>query len=171
MKVFHCDHCHQAVFFENTTCVNCKHVLAYLPEFSAIGSLEQVEEGQFTSPLPAAKGRRYRLCRNYAEFGICNWALNEEYEAQDLCRACRLTRVVPDLSIEGHREGWYRLEVAKRRLLYSLLSLGLPVVDKTTDPVGGLAFEFLADPSDPAAPRVLTGHEDGVIRINLAESG
>jgi len=170
MKVFHCDHCDQPVFFENTTCVTCKHVLAYLPDLSEIGSLETVDGRQFTSPLTAAEGRTYRLCRNYVEHGVCNWAMTEEDGAQECCRSCRLTRVIPDLSIEGNREAWYRLEVAKRRLLYSLYSLRLPVVDKATDPVGGLAFEFMADPVDPAAPPLLTGHQDGVIRINLAEA-
>ena len=170
MKVFHCDHCDQAVFFENTACVTCQRVLAYLPDLSEIGSLEAIDGDRFKSPLPAAKDRTYRLCRNYTELGVCNWAIADDEGTQTLCRACRLTQIIPDLSVDGHREAWYRLEVAKRRLLYSLFGLGLPVVDKATDPAGGLAFEFLADPDDPTAPRVLTGHENGVIRINLAEA-
>ena len=170
MKVFHCDHCDRVVFFENTVCVTCQRVLAYLPDLSEIGSLEAIDGDRFKSPLPAAKGRTYRLCRNYIEQGVCNWAIADDEGAQTLCRACRLTRIIPDLNVDGHREAWYRLEVAKRRLLYSLFSLNLPVVDKATDPVGGLAFEFLADPDDPTAPCVLTGHENGVIRINLAEA-
>jgi len=169
MKVFHCDHCHQPVFFENTQCVSCGHVLAYLPDFAEIGSLEAAGGVWFTSPLPAAKGRRYRLCRNYVESQVCNWTVTEDEGEQDLCRACRLTRVIPDLGIEGHRDAWCRMEVAKRRLLYSLYALDLPAIEKANDP-SGIAFEFLADPPDPAAPRVLTGHEDGVIRINLAEA-
>src|SRR5436309_724770 len=32
MKTFHCDHCGQLVFFENVRCVNCSHLLAYVPE-------------------------------------------------------------------------------------------------------------------------------------------
>ncbi len=51
-----------------------------------------------------------------------------------LCLSCRLTRVIPDLDVAGHRDAWYRLEVAKRRLLYTLLELRLPVVDRQTDP-------------------------------------
>jgi hypothetical protein len=46
----------------------------------------------------------------------------------------------------------------------------LPLLDRADDPERGLAFEFLADPADPAAPRVLTGHASGVITINLAEA-
>ncbi len=69
-------------------------------------------------------------------------------------------------------DAWYRLEVAKRRLIYSLLALNLPLRNKLEDPEQGVAFEFLADP-DPsvqgAAP-VLTGHDNGVITVNLAEA-
>ena len=150
--------------------VACRHVLAYLPDLSEMGSLESVDGGRLSSPLPLAKNRSYRLCRNYTEHGICNWAIAEDEGPEELCRACRLTRIIPDLTVQENREAWYRLEVAKRRLLYALFRLELPVVDKMTDPIGGLAFEFLADPDVPTAPRVLTGHEDGVIRINIAEA-
>src|SRR5437763_490479 len=52
----------------------------------------------------------------------------------------------------------------------TLLALKLPLLNKTDDPARGLAFEFLADPDDPAAPRVLTGHAAGVITVNVAEA-
>ena len=32
MKVFHCDHCGQLLFFENVNCVRCGRALAYVPE-------------------------------------------------------------------------------------------------------------------------------------------
>lgn len=32
MKIFHCNHCRQLVFFENIQCVKCGHALAYLPD-------------------------------------------------------------------------------------------------------------------------------------------
>src|SRR6202040_3123541 len=86
------------------------------------------------------------------------------------CRSCRLTRVIPNLSREEHWAAWYRLEVAKRRLMYTLLALRLPVVSRSEDPERGLAFEFLADSEDPAAPRVMTGHDNGVITVNVAEA-
>jgi hypothetical protein len=31
MKVFHCDHGDQPVFFENTECLHCGHLLAFVP--------------------------------------------------------------------------------------------------------------------------------------------
>jgi hypothetical protein len=171
MKVFHCDHCGHLLFFENVLCVQCEHPLAYLPDLGIIGSLEDAGEGLWRCPLPRAKGRTYRLCQNYTQHNVCNWAVSGEDE-HPLCQSCRLTRVIPDLSKPGHKEAWYRLEVAKRRLVYSLLTLGLPVLNRTDDPEHGLAYEFLADPDPevPGSPIVLTGHNNGVITINIAEA-
>jgi hypothetical protein len=89
-------------------------------------------------------------------------------DANPLCRSCRLTRVIPDLGVPGNKAAWFRLEAAKRRLVYSLLYLGVPLEGKIEHPQRGLAFEFLADP--PGAPKVTTGHADGVITVNIAEA-
>ena len=64
---------------------------------------------------------------------------------------------------------WNRLEGAKRRLVSSLLALNLPVdsrVDQDTQ--RGLTFDFLSSPAE--GPRVLTGHADGIITINIEEA-
>jgi hypothetical protein len=114
MDIFHCDHCGQPVFFENTTCVQCGHRLAYLPDVGQMGSLESLAEGLWHSP--AATGTEYRLCANYTSYDVCNWAVKASDE-NPLCLSCRLSRVIPDLDAAGHHEAWYRLEVAKRRLL------------------------------------------------------
>lgn len=172
MRVFHCDHCRQLVFFENVFCVKCNHSLAYVPDLGVVGSLEPIGDGLYTSPLKRAAGRKYRMCQNFTEHNVCNWAVRAEDE-HPLCESCRLTRVIPDLSKPGHKESWYKLEVAKRRLVYTLLNLKLPVLNRIDDPKRGLAFEFLADPEpeegkDPTP--VLTGHANGVITINVAEA-
>ena len=70
----------------------------------------------------------------------------------------------------GPREAWSKLETAKRRLIYTLLSLELPLTGKAEAPNGGLTFRFLADPETSGAPPVLTGHADGVITVNIAEA-
>jgi hypothetical protein len=169
MRIFHCDHCGQLVFFENSRCLQCQHALAYLPDLGVIGSLEAIAAGLWRSPLGRAHRRGYRLCANYSEANVCNWAV-PEHDAQPLCRSCRLTRVIPDLARAGHHEAWYRLEVAKRRLLYGLMQLRLPIRSKTEDAHQGLAFELLADPESGEQPRVLTGHKNGVIVISVAEA-
>jgi hypothetical protein len=166
MKVFHCDHCRHLLFFENTQCVRCQHVVAYLPDLGLVGSLDENGDGTWSSPLPRAAKRSYRLCGNYREHQVCNWALAGD-DNHELCRSCRLTRIIPDLTAGAHRQQWYRLEVAKRRLLFTLISLGLPIASREEDPDGGLAFEFKADGEGEP---VLTGHLAGVITINIAEA-
>ena len=168
MKVFHCDHCDHLVFFENTVCVSCDHRLAFLPEVLDVGSLEQVDQDHWVSPLTRTSGRRYRLCRNYVDTLVCNWAVDAEDE-NPLCESCRLTRVIPDQAIPGNPQAWYRLEVAKRRVLYTLLRLGLPVHTEGDSGPPCLVFEFLADPPD-ASMQVLTGHSNGVVTVNVAEA-
>ena len=169
MKTFRCDHCRQLMFFENVRCVNCGHALAFLLDLGVVASLDPAGDDLWTTPIARAAGKTYRLCANYTEHNVCNWGLPAD-DPNSLCLACRLTRIIPNLSRPGHREAWYKLEVAKRRLVYSLLALKLPVTDRTADPAVGLTFEFLADPDDPAAPRVMTGHAAGVITVTVAEA-
>ena len=177
MRVFHCDHCHQAIFFENTVCGKCGHKLAYLPDLEVIASLDLAvgtssEVGSpapvlWNSPLPGANGKTYRLCANYTQHNICNWALPAE-QPDELCASCQLTHVIPDLTRQENRELWCRLEIAKRRLIYSLKKFNLPVIPKFKDASKGLEFRFVANP--PGGPRALTGHENGVITVNIAEA-
>jgi hypothetical protein len=171
MQIFHCGHCEQLVFFENTSCVNCGRLLAYLPDRTDMGTFETDEDDQLISISPGTKKRAYRLCQNYTRENVCNWTVDAD-DPNPFCRSCRLTRVYPDLSRPGAREAWARLETAKRRLLYSLILLELPLANKAEDPERGLAFEFLADPdpNTPDAAPVLTGHDDGLIVINIAEA-
>lgn len=169
MKIFHCDHCDQLVFFENTRCLSCDQILAFLPDLSEIGSLQDAGDGLWSCANPQTQGKKYRLCDNYTRENVCNWAIDAD-DANPLCISCRLTRVLPDLSLPQNKQAWFLLEAAKRRLVYTLLQLKLPLANKTEDPIGGLTFEFLADPLDPSAPRVLTGHDNGLIVINIAEA-
>jgi len=169
MRIFHCDHCDNLVFFENHSCVNCSRQLAFLPDIAEVGSLDPAAENTWVSPLEGASTSGYRLCANYTAHNVCNWAIPAD-DPHTLCSSCRLTRVIPDLSVPGHAEAWYKLEVAKRRLVYSLLHLRLPVANKTDDPQGGLAFEFKAEATQWNEAPVYTGHANGVITINLAEA-
>lgn len=171
MKIFHCDHCDQLVFFENTACVKCGHALAYLPDRGDMGTLVPDGPGLWRPVAASEKARAYRLCVNYSQQNVCNWAVPED-DPNPFCLSCRVTRVIPNLGRPGVREPWARLETAKRRLIYSLLCLDLPIASKDEDPERGLAFEFLADPEPgtPDAKPVLTGHSEGVITINIAEA-
>lgn len=165
MKSFQCQHCGQLLFFENTKCLRCGHQLGYLPEEAVLSALDAAGNGLWQPLEPALSSRRYRLCANFQYDNLCNWLVPAN-SAESLCRACRLNRTIPNLSEGDNLERWQRLETAKRRLIYSLLALGLPVVDKNQDSERGLAFDFLAASDEP----VLTGHAGGVITINISEA-
>jgi hypothetical protein len=171
MKTFHCTHCQNLVFFENVKCLSCEHSLAYLPDCNRMAALEQGKDGPWRQPDSDRGDRAYKLCVNYTEHNVCNWAIPVE-DPENLCISCRLTPVIPDLTKSGNQAAWYRLEVAKRRLIYTLMSLKLPLVGKSEQAPGGIAFEFLNDTTKPNGDRsrVMTGHDNGMITINVAEA-
>jgi hypothetical protein len=168
MQLFSCSECQQPLFFESVGCTSCGRTLAYLPDRAIVSALAQDGGANLWRALnPIAGGAEYRLCQNYSEYSVCNWAVPAG-DPEPFCRACRLNRLIPNLSQPGAMEAWRRLELAKRRLVHSLLELGLPVVSRDADP-RGVSFSFLRDGETPAE-RIATGHQDGVITINIAEA-
>lgn len=165
MKTFHCDRCGQQVFFENVLCENCGGMLGYLPEQRGITTFEANGNGLWRSLHPANEGKLFKQCFNYFHEQVCNWMLPAE-SPEDLCVSCQLTHSIPVLSGQN-RLYWRRLEAAKRRLLYSLMDLKLTPVSKHKSPQDGLAFEFL---QDLPMKRVMTGHDNGLITLNIAEA-
>jgi hypothetical protein len=165
MKTFHCDKCGFQVFFENVRCERCSGMLGYQPEHRAISTFEPAGNGLWRSLNPANEGQLYKQCSNYAREDVCNWMIPAGAKS-DLCASCQLTHTIPMLS-DQNRVYWKRLEAAKRRLLYSLWELKLQPTPKVDDPDKGLAFEFL---QDLPTKRVLTGHANGLITLNIAEA-
>lgn len=158
MKLFECQVCAQALFFENVSCEKCAHRLGYEPKSRRLLALEPAEEDGAWRAAGRPDGPVLRFCANAAH-GVCNWLVEADGEAA-LCLSCRHNRTIPDLAIPAHAELWGRMEHAKHRLTYTLLALGLPM--------DGLTFDILADP--PGGPPVLTGHADGLITLNIAEA-
>ena len=168
MKIFKCDACQQIVHFENSQCTRCGHALAYLPEKGVISALEPAADapGVFVALAPSARKGRYRLCGNQIDHGACNWAVAED-DTHRFCRSCRLNEVIPNLADPKARDAWLKLELNKRRLIFSLLELGLPVEPRGENPAG-LAFEFKQDV--PGDEKVVIGHDHGLITINIDEA-
>ncbi len=111
----------------------------------------------------------YKRCRNGEEYQNCNWALDVN-SAYEYCCSCRLTEIIPDLSLPENQTAWGRIEEAKRRLVYNLDMIGLRPQEKSDNNPGGLIFHFLADTDETGKKKVLTGHDDGVVTLNIAEA-
>ena len=169
MRTFHCDHCGQPIFFENIQCLRCGSALAFLPQRLAMCAVEPApgEAGLWQRrDRRGAPHRLYRMCFNHGEYQACNFAVPQE-DPNPLCVSCRETRVLPDLSVPDNIGRWYRIEMAKRRLFYTLARLRLVSVNPPNGQRDGPVFEFLAD--TPGQP-VITGHASGVITLNIAEA-
>jgi hypothetical protein len=163
VKAFACPRCGQLVFFENVQCLRCRAGLGFDPERREMVLVDDVG-------VPDGAGRGlspgYR-CRDQ-ELAACNWVLPQP-EAGALCQSCRLTRTRPndaDLDDAHVAELFVRAEAAKRRLVFQLLELAVPLTSRREYPEAGLAFDFLVDKGSP----ITIGHADGVITIDLAES-
>jgi hypothetical protein len=166
MKLFECQACGQLLHFENTRCERCSRRLGYLPRASDLSALEP-EEQETWRALAAPRQQRFRFCAN-AAYDACNW-LTEADSGTGFCLACRHNGIIPDLGKPGNKIAWQKIEVAKHRLFYALVRLGLPLETRAEAPEG-LTFEFLADPPAEGGPKVMTGHDNGLITIALSEA-
>jgi hypothetical protein len=145
MRAFACPTCRHLVTFESARCLHCETELAYDPAAREIRAL-------------GPDGHR---CANEL-LAVCNWLAPD---AGKLCAACALTRTRP---ADGDEDGLAALaaaEAAKRRLLFELAELGLPV-ESWREREGGLVFDLLSSEHE----KVMTGHADGVIVLDLAEA-
>jgi hypothetical protein len=169
MKRFSCERCGARVFFENVACEACKAELGFIPGELTVGSFEQddLESGAPLQRLASEGSRQYRRCAHSVPPVACNWMVRAD-DPEPLCLSCRTTEVFPSLNKPENGAHWSRIEAAKRRMTYDLLALGLPVPNKEVDPVHGVAFHFLEE-TDPKQ-KVLTGHDDGLITLNIAEA-
>jgi len=165
MKVFDCGHCGQRVFFDNLRCGNCGSALGFVPGEQAMVAFDVQPDGLWSRLGP--EGPAQRPCQNYALENVCNWMVPAD-DPTPHCLSCRTTHIIPALGKPENRGYWSLLEQAKRRLFYTLLALKLPAPSKAADPQHGLWFQFLEDVSPQQ--RVLTGHDEGVITLNIAEA-
>ena len=145
-----------------------------------IRALRPDREGVYRCGNPDC-GANLAKCHNYAVENVCNRSLFVNVAPPDpatLCDCCVYNDTIPDLTVEGNREKWARLESAKRRLFYTLDLLGLPHGTGASGFDPPLAFDFKADSIPPnefwrslgKEERVYTGHANGKITINIREA-
>jgi hypothetical protein len=146
VRAFHCEVCAAELFFENSVCVACGTAVGYSRQQ---GSMVAVS---FDRPI----------CANLNRCG-CNWIADPASTA-GLCFSCTLTRTRPaDGDTVGLGQYWVA-EAAKRRLIFGLDELQLPI--KVHDGWVGLAFDLLSS----GQGKIITGHQNGIITLDLAES-
>lgn len=172
LKTFVCQ-CGNKLYFANNTCVVCGLLLGFLSDELQLSAFTTNSSGHLQS---AANGQIYRQCKNYLEHKVCNWMIPAE-DPHEFCLSCQLNEVTPNLEVKGNKLLWYNLEQAKRRLLYTLYKLKLPVKNRVQKPDKGLGFEFLEDEVTDEYGNELTvknyvstGHAAGIITINIKEA-
>ncbi|QDU28265.1 hypothetical protein ETAA8_33650 [Anatilimnocola aggregata] len=167
-RTYRCQ-CDRPIFFRNSLCLGCKSVLGYEPE---TGQLRAIEPGPqpdtWKLPGQTTDTPLWKRCENFDSPAGCNWLVTAD-DPEPLCLSCRLNRTIPDLDDAQNSRWWRLIENAKRRLVAQLISLGLPVKSKVSeDTEHGVMFDFLRSPAE--GPRVLTGHANGLITINVEEA-
>ncbi|MDB5294189.1 MAG: hypothetical protein JWO31_172 [Phycisphaerales bacterium] len=181
MKRYNCV-CGNTLFFENSLCVSCKRDVGWCPTCKQITALEPAADGNGFTCQNKDCGAHLLKCDNYVTHNVCNRCVPVEAAeasgAAPRCDYCRFNRTIPKLDVPTNLKRWGWLEAAKRRALHDFDRLGLKygmAADGVNPP---LAFEFKADSDDPAAEyqdvsageKVFTGHDNGLITINLKEA-
>ncbi len=178
MKPFRCT-CGNLLYFTNTDCLQCGRKLGFLPDQLRLSALEPDDDTHWVclgTDLKEYPSLRYRVCQNGINSEVCNWMIPDD-DPNAYCMACRLNEVIPNLERPGNRALWIRIEQRKRRLIYDLRRLKLPVIPKSVDARKGLAFAFLEDQPEGLefsdhhqSNQIMTGHANGLITINIAEA-
>lgn len=172
MQPFPCPNCRRYLHFESRICPSCTCTLGYDPLSDTFLFLA---DNATTWRDGGGQAHDLVVCANNNDFGVCNW-LVPTLDDTPYCRACRHNRTIPDLTVPTVAERWGKIEAAKRRLFHTLLRLGLPLetpAEAAAKGVGqGLAFDFLYDPAaeNDQNPQIATGHQSGLITLNLIEA-
>lgn len=161
MRDFSCPNCGQRLTFENSACLNCGSALGFSLEQMALLVIAKKEEDSDHAGAVAAA--EYQLCANLY-VAECNWLVPVDPPGT-LCESCSLTIERPNDDDTVGLPEFARAEAAKRRLVAELHELKLPIIGRDEDPDYGLAFRLLSS----AHQNVITGHENGVITLDLAE--
>jgi hypothetical protein len=159
MRDFHCPNCGQRLTFENSACLACGSALGFSLAEMALLVITTGEDADRAGFVSASD---YDLCAN-RYVAECNWLVPRN--PGGLCESCQLTIERPNDADRAGLAEFASAEAAKRRLVVELHELKLPIVGRLEDPDYGLAFRLLSS----AHETVMTGHENGIITIDLAE--
>jgi len=158
--------CGAALFFDSGSCSQCGAVVGF-DLVTGIQSLVRIGDKIWQAP----SGKRFTLCANTTDHDVCNWLVSAD-SGQSYCPACQFNRTIPNLSKPENKHLWWRLEHAKKRMLFGLYQTGLwPQVGWNCN--DGLLFDFIEDGRsnwDFAETFVTTGFSGGIITLNVLEA-
>lgn len=163
MKLFTCGTCNNTLYFENSICLGCQNPIGFDSKQLRMLTIQKNKHDAYHTDLVTKK--TYKYCQN-AQEATCNWLIPAS-STSTFCVACELNRTIPPLTTTQNRERWHKIEIAKHRLIYSLLKLQLPIKKKINNSIEGIAFDFT---SDNHSKSVMTGHQSGLITINIKEA-
>ncbi|MFD1883847.1 zinc-binding metallopeptidase family protein [Paracoccus pacificus] len=144
MQLLFCPICGTKAYFHNLICP-CGADLYFDPE-----------QGQFRTDGPACANR---------ERIACNWV-----GERGLCRSCLMSPTIPPLSVEGNLELLAGAERGKRWVLANLARWGW-FTDADADPGPRPQFLMLSERTGQQDDvRVMMGHQNGIITINVVEA-
>lgn len=155
MRTFSCPVCATQVYFENTYCGACGTAIGYDAAANAFAAIGMAKAG----------GINY--CANHLDSG-CNWVVPES-ATSPFCLACDLNEMIPPIADPEQRRRWADVEAAKRRFVYSVLRLNIPIYPKRHDATG-LSFRILVNAEHGGTGDVVMGHANGVITIDATEA-
>ncbi len=178
MRLHHCSHCGHPVYFENTICNHCGSALGLVTDSLQMLAFGPQQSDGLWPPLMARPGAagadsalnglttpHWRPCVRRITADLCNWMVPAS-SAGPRCLACELTDPASAITLAASAQR-AKAELEKRRLLYTLFTLRLPLRPKAyADDLHGLAFRWLA-PGD--AQTALTAHANGLVSLNLQE--
>ncbi len=164
MKTGKCK-CGNRLFFGNFSCLKCNRTVGRCIQCAALTGFDQRAGGQL---ICTACHSLAHPCANRDQLA-CNSFIADNAA---LCHWCRYTSVTPDLTNPQNLPRWIELERAKRRLLLELHVLGLPPFIGDLRQTHPLTFQFLEDAvlPDGSIQKVYTGHDQGVIVVNVLEA-
>ncbi|MEM1226999.1 MAG: putative zinc-binding metallopeptidase [Planctomycetota bacterium] len=169
--------CGAEIFFHNTRCVACGRDVGMCESCNQVHSLEDlvgtVEHKPSIAPVktcPADSNVQLVRCANGVNHAVCNryYVVQADPEVdtdiRQPCQWCKLTTEHPATSDPDRLLRWRQLEAAKRRTLYIVDQIGLPVLSMPGELP--LSFRF----PDGSEQPVVTGHAGGVITIDAREA-
>ena len=163
MRAFVCRRCRALVPFESQECRRCGALLGFDPFSASLEPLQPAGPGLVRFDLDGtvrgvSRDDRWARCARSA-VADCNWLVPFVGVGKP-CISCRLTLNLPPKGDGEYRDAYSKAEMAKRRPVFQLRQLDLPLIGRDEDPEQGLAFELIGQrPARCDGPRKWSCHD------------